>query len=209
MDKEGGESGAKEEGDNNCPICLSAYLNENKAETECGHSFCRGCILDLLKSSPRQGFAKCPYCRQVVSVFDVMCGGSTLCERLNTIFGGVYVQGNTVGLASYHFEEAGSYICYSSAPPFWRLDDGTPPPERKPFENSSYDPETRTFRGVVNWSPVAFHGDSRWVYRIVFSEDFMAIEGGEVTAYQTQQEESSGVHLYGQHLFYVRVFRIE
>ena len=114
-----------------------------KAETECGHSFCRGCILDLLKSSPRQGFAKCPYCRQVVSVFDVMCGGSTLCERLNTIFGGVYVHGNTEGLPSYHFEEAGSYICLFCSAILKRK-------KRKPFENSSYDPETRTFRGIVN-----------------------------------------------------------
>lgn len=66
----------------------------------------------------------------------------------------------------------------------------------------------RTFRGVVNWSPVAFHGDSRWVYRIVFSEDFTAIAGGEVTAYNGQEEETRDVHVYGQHLFYVRLFHL-
>ena len=142
MDEVGrpGEDGA--EGDK-CSICLEAYQLENKAQTECGHCFCRACILDVLRISPRPGFARCPYCRRVVSAFDIVCGGETLWERPHTIFGGIYVQGNTEGLASYHFEEAESYISYSAAPPIWRLDDGTPPPERKPFESSSYDPDTR------------------------------------------------------------------
>lgn len=195
------------EGDK-CPICLVASLNENEltVETKCGHSFCMACILDVFKSSPCQWSAKCPYCRQVMSAFDVLCGSQALCERPHMIFGGVYVQCNTVGLASYHFDEVESYISYSSAPPQWRLDDGTPPPERKPFENSSYDPESRTFRGVINW-PITFGEDSKWVYRIVFSEDYMQIDGGEVTAYKAQ-EEPSDVHVYGQHLIYVRVFHI-
>ena len=192
-----------------CPICLVAYLNEqNKAETACGHGFCRACILDVLKTSHRQGFTNCPYCRQKVSIFDIVCGGRKLAEHPNTIYGSIYVQGNKEGLASYHFEEEESYISYSAAPPYWRLDDGTPPPEKKSFEETSYDPDTRTFKAVVNWSPVAFHKDSRWEYRIVFSEDFLTTEGGEVTAYQSEGQEGD-VHIYGQHLVYKRVFDME
>ena len=165
-------------------------------------------MVDVLKASVPQDRANCPYCRQVISVFDVICNGEALIKRPDTIFGGIYVQGNTIGLASYHFQEEESYISYSAAPPFWRLDDGSSPPVRKPFENSSYDPLTRTFNAVVHWSPVTFHGDLKWNYRIVFSEDFMTISGGEVTAYQNKNVPSD-VHVYGQHLVYARVFDID
>ena len=130
-------------------------------------------------------------------------------ELPKTLFGGIYVQGGTEGLASYHFAEQESYISYSAAPFFWRLDDGSPPPVRKPFLNTSYDMETRTFRGIINWSPVNWNGNSKWIYRIVFSEDFMTIESGEVITYDAQGEETAETHVYGQHLFYMRVFDIE
>ena len=112
------------------------------------------------------------------------------------------------GLAIYYFEEEESYISYSTAPLYWHLGDGSPPPVRKPFLNSSYDMDTRTFRGTVDWSLVHWHGNSKWVYRIVVSEDFMAIDNGEVVMYDSQ-EENNEVYAYGQHLFHVRLLDVE
>ena len=34
---------------------------------------------------------------------------------------------------------------------------------------ASYDERTRTFRGVINWAPNTFGGDSKWTYKMVFS----------------------------------------
>ena len=47
----------------------------------------------------------------------------------------IYIQGNQIGLASYHFsfDEDGPYISYESAPSFWLLDDGSRPPSKKFF----------------------------------------------------------------------------
>ena len=54
----------------------------------------------------------------------------------------------TEGLASYHFNSLEDcYISYDAAPETWRLDDGCRPPSKKPWEEVSYDPETRIFRG--------------------------------------------------------------
>eukprot|EP00435_Cladocopium_sp_Y103_P026482 s2911_g6.t1 len=39
------------------------------------------------------------------------------------------------------------YISYDAAPETWRLDDGSRPPPKKPWEEVSYDPDTRIFRG--------------------------------------------------------------
>ena len=184
-----------------CPICLETHLNTTVAETTCGHKFCKPCVIRLLKTS-----FKCPVCRHRVSVFDTTWVGSRkmLMEPLSTIFDSIYVQGGTKGVASYHFSEEESYISYSAAPPIWQLDDGSSPPEKKPFEDISYDPLTRMFKGVVNWTPVSFHGDSKWVYRIIFSEDFLEIEGGEVTAYNTEGNKQNDVHIFAYHLFYNR-----
>ena len=207
MDEARKEGSTSPEGDH-CPICLAVYLPNFEAQTECGHKFCRQCIVSVLKASRPQWLAKCPLCRETISAFNTRCGGQKLVELPKTLFGGIYVQG-TEGLASYHFAEQESYISYSAAPFFWRLDDGSPPPVRKPFLNTSYDMETRTFRGIINWSPVNWNGNSKWVYRIVFSEDFMTIESGEVIMYDAQGEETAETHVYGQHLFYMRVFDIE
>jgi hypothetical protein len=122
---------------------------------------------------------------------------------VTTIFGGVYLQGDREGLASYHFNEDGSYISYKAAPPAWRLDDGSPPPVTKPFLNATYDPSIRTFRAIVDWSSVNFSGAAQWIYRIVFSEDFTIIESGEVLSYGAEGEKKRW-HIYEQDLFYVR-----
>jgi len=125
---------------------LCSVLAKSVVETNCGHMFCRQCIVNVLKASQPMRLAKCPCCRQTISPFNMVCGGQKLVEYPTTIFGGIYIQCNMEGLASYHFEEEESYISYSAAPPYWRLDDGSPPPVKKPFLNSSYNMDTRTFR---------------------------------------------------------------
>merc|ERR1719238_1609018 len=99
--------------------------------------------------------------------------GNLLAEPdTDTPFGCIFVQRGGLGLASYHFDAPDDcYISYAEAPANWRLADGTPPPDKKPWVEHSYDPDTFTFRGVITWSPT-FSGMDRWEYEIVFSEDF-------------------------------------
>ena len=66
------------------------------------------------------------------------------------------------------------------------MDDGSKPPANKYFEDCSYNEASRTFIGVIRWSEVTFGGDSRWEYRLVFSEDFQTIESGEVRSFDDQ-----------------------
>ena len=90
-------------------------------------------------------------------------------------------------MASYHFypeADGGSYISYASAPEFWKLDNGEMPPEKKPWMDVSYDMETRTFRGKINWAPNSFEGKSMMEFRLVFDEGFtMVMEESALTAY--------------------------
>ena len=130
------EGSTSPEGDQ-CPICFAVYLAESAVDTDCGHTFCWQCIVNVLKASQPLWLAKCPCCRQTISPFSMVCSGQKLVEYPTTIFGGVYIQCNMESLASYHFKEEESYILYSAAPPYWHLDDGSPPPVRKPFLNSS------------------------------------------------------------------------
>lgn len=190
-----------------CPICLTDQSTDNLLQTKCEHQFCRSCIAELLNGALA---ATCPVCRRGITAFDTtrVSTGLSLMERPTTVFGGVYVQSNTVGLASYHFSEEESYISYSTAPPSWRLDNGTPPPIKKPFLNSFYDGSSRTFRAVVDWSDVNFHGDAEWIYRMVFSEDFTCIERGEVISYDARGVKGNW-HAYQQDLFYVRLQEID
>lgn len=185
-----------------CPVCLTTQLFEDLLVTKCDHKFCKPCVIQLLGESP---LTSCPVCREKISAFDTtrLSSGQVLMERPTTIFGGTYVQGNTEGLASYHFNEEESYISYSAAPQSWRLDDGSPPPVKKPFLNSMYDPGSRTFRAIVDWSGVNFGGDAKWIYRMVFSEDFTQIEGGEVLSYGAAGEKRRW-EAYEQNLFYIR-----
>jgi hypothetical protein len=112
----------------------------------------------------------------------------------------LYIQAGSIGAASYWFDSnlSESYILYDPAVIGWRLDDGSLPPVKKYFENPSYDPSTRTFQGVIRWEPVAFNGDSRWEYRIVFSENFTIIESGEVVSHG----ETEKTHAYQRDLQY-------
>ena len=105
-----------------------------------------------------------------------------------TIFGSVFVQGFAYagvheGVASYHFDSPSEcYISYANAPDSWLLDDGSVPPRRKAFEQTSYEEETRTFRGVITW-PQGFDGAARWDYTMVFARDFSYICSGKVQPY--------------------------
>jgi hypothetical protein len=102
----------------------------------------------------------------------------------------MYVQGDSIGVASYWFDRnpSQSYIFYDPvACPRWFLDDGSMPPLRKYFEKASYDGRTRTFRGQIHWYPATFAGDSSWEYMIVFSDDFKRIAAGTI---QTRGVES-------------------
>jgi hypothetical protein len=103
--------------------------------------------------------------------------------EVSTIFGCTYVQGQTEGLASYHFEsETACFISYAAAPDHWTLDDGSRPPEQKHFSDVSYNPLTRTFTGKIDWSPRLFGGDQIWAYKLIFSDNFDIVCGGHIKA---------------------------
>lgn len=133
-------------------------------------------------AKPPEWAGECPLCRAHTSVYNLRdASGSFLAETdVKSLYGCVFVQGGTLGFASYHFDAPDDcYLSYESAPSAWRLEDGSAPPAKKPWTEISYDPDTLTFRGVVEWSP-AFAGMDRWDYKIIFAEDFAGVVGGEV-----------------------------
>ena len=201
------EESGKDQDSVECPICLTLHPLQNLLQTKCDHKFCRSCVASLFKDELR---SVCPLCRRTVTPYDTVRISTqrALAEQPTTIYGGVYVQAGTVGLASYHFSPEESYICYSAAPTTWRLDDGAPPPVRKPFLNATYDSSSRTFRAVVDWSEVNFGGDAEWIYRMVFSEEFSTIERGEVVSYDAMGRKGMW-HVYEQDLFYERLEKID
>ncbi len=162
-----------------CPICLSEKDGSELCVTTCSHTFCTHCFTRSLGSSEvgaRMRRGRCPMCREPVSLYStrrLQCGQMLLAPACESIVGEVYTQGRRgcLGVASYHFDTLEqTYISYAAALPEWRLDDGSAPPERKYFEETSYDGATRTFRGIIRWEPVPFNGASRWEYEMVPSE---------------------------------------
>ena len=117
-------------------------------------------------------------------------------------FGNCYVQENTVGLASYHFDGNTPYISYENAPDYWRLDDNQKPPMRKKFQDWSYDSTTRSFQGDIAWTEATFRGEALWKYKFVFSRDFNRIESGSVTCFDTESEITEVVQ-FGRELVYI------
>merc|ERR1712129_166624 len=104
------------------------------------------------------------------------------------------------------------YISYANAPSQWRLADGSAPPSKKPFCNTSYDERTKTFRGSVEWDPT-FGGASRWVYEITFAHDFSRVTDGSMQPYSPTGRKQSllkfgdpsrGVGFFGRQLYYVQ-----
>jgi len=164
-----------------CSICLGVL--DQPCATPCGHTFCRRCVVDMLASGQGTWYGACPLCREPLNIYDVRDVGSgraLASPPVSTIFGSIFVQASGLGVASYHFDtKEDCYISYAEAPRSWRLDDGTSPPAKKPFEDPSWDPSTRTFRGNISWDP-PFNGARRWEYEIVFACDFSAIVGGRV-----------------------------
>mmetsp|Transcript_26727 Transcript_26727/g.40548 ORF Transcript_26727/g.40548 Transcript_26727/m.40548 type:complete len:307 (+) Transcript_26727:3-923(+) len=157
------------------------------------------CLLGHMAS---QGRGKsCPLCRHPMSTDTVKLEstGEPLAPptEAQPFWGSVYVQRGGVGVASYHFESPEvSYISYSAAPATWRRDDGSRPPAKKPFENASWDPDERVFRGEITWNP-PFHGDTHWTYEMNFAEDLETIVGGTVTKQDGNADMFSQVPGYG------------
>ncbi|CAE7885821.1 unnamed protein product, partial [Symbiodinium microadriaticum] len=125
---------------------------------------------------------------------------------LETIWGQVYVQtGGGLGFASYHFHHPGEcYISYERANnnTFPKLDDGSQPPAKKYFEEVVYDPGTRCFRGVIDWSPSSWQGDEKWVYNMVFSADLDSIVAGTVHAIPANKAKQTKELRFGVNLHY-------
>lgn len=132
-----------------------------------------------------------------------------------TLWGNVFVQGMTVGYASYHFVspdgegEYGAYISYehfkcSYWPP---LDDGSPVPSRVPFVNISYDSSTRTFRGHIPWYDrygTSWQGCTSWEYEMTFDSEFLCIVSGEVKNIRNiLNQQPTEAYCYGQELNYI------
>jgi len=165
-----------------CAVCLGPC--EDPCFTPCGHTYCRRCIVRVLDMRAPSWLGSCPLCLRKISLYSIRdASGVPLAEAsVTSLYGGVYVQVGGLGIASYHFDnERDCYISYERAPPQWKLDDGSAPPSKVPFEAASFEPETRTFRGTVNWTP-SFDGDLEWKFSIVFAEDFCCIVDGNIEA---------------------------
>lgn len=166
-----------------CPICLGEL--EAACRTPCNHVYCETCLRSSLKS---WGAGACPLCRAPISLFSVRSVASDAPLRtpdVSTVFGLAFLQHGAVGVASYHFDAPDScYISYAAAPPEWRLDEGSPPPQRKAFTSVAFDEVSRTFEGTILWDEETFGGAAKWVYSLTFSEDYNLICGGEMTSYR-------------------------
>lgn len=203
-------SSANKEGPNRdppqeCAVCLDVL--KDVCKTSCNHYFCRDCIKRSILFPPPHSATVCPYCRAPTSLYtvkDVSSGLPLKSSDVNSIFGLTFIQAGEVGVASYHFDSLDdSYISYASCPPAWKLGDGSQPAARKPFTNTNYDAETRTFTGEIDWSPTTFGGDAQWQYTMVFDHGFNAIVQGHVVAIAPDGSSSSR-SLFGKGLFYRR-----
>ncbi|CAE7910521.1 unnamed protein product [Symbiodinium necroappetens] len=150
----------------------------------CNHKFCRHCIIQVLKSRAPEWAGDCPLCRIHISVYNLRDEHDELLVQPDVLelWGCIFVQNGQTGLASYHFDSPDQcYISYEQAPAHWRLDDGSKPPSKKYWTDVSFDAKNSTFRGIISWD-TPFDGETKWVYRIQFSEDFAGIIGGDLVA---------------------------
>jgi len=105
-----------------------------------------------------------------------------------SLWGNTFIQGNTFGMAAYHFEIDFSppYISYDNimCSLTWpTLDDGQPIPSRIYFKQLMWDSKTRTFEGVIDWMEThgtTWQGMSSWTYQMVFDTNFMCILSGNI-----------------------------
>ena len=123
----------------------------------------------------------------------------------NPLFGKVYVQNGTVGLASYHFDGPGDvYINYTAAPYNWYMDNYEPFPDEKPFAEMAFDIPARTFWGTIDWSTpedTTVNGAEYWEYEMIFSADFGTISGGSIEMYSPADVLLDEAY-FGSDLFY-------
>jgi RING-finger-containing E3 ubiquitin ligase len=182
------------EGVKDCAICYEVIVDE--CRLPCSHWFCSNCIvsfinntISLSENDEGNDILLCPICRREVNISDITReNGDKLFFQPTTIIDGAYIQCETEGLASYHFPSIeSSYISYESPECLmWpTLDDGSRPPPRKYFINPSYNEGTKTFRGDIDWSPTKWDGEMLWRYKMVFSEDFLIIESGNLHSFDT------------------------
>ena len=189
-----------------CPVCLD--IMHKKCYTRCNHMFCQECIVKVLQSNNDD---ICPVCRNPIKLTDIKLyeTNGPLLPNLK-ICGGVYIQGNEEGLASYHFDsETDCYISYASPSCImWpSLDDGERPPIKKPFVNVSINEIERTFCGEIHWAPTAWIGDVLWSYKMHFSEDYDSIVSGNCVAYDSVENGNSlNTHEFGSTLIYRRLY---
>lgn len=130
-----------------------------------------------------------------------------------------FVQLGVWGFGSYHLgpsspgilggDGAGSFISFESAlcAALQKLDDGSPLPERKMFEDTRYDPKTRTFWATVRWpAPSTCQGAERWEVQMVFDEAFGEIAAGEIRFFAPGDATAPPmkVHRFGVELRYKR-----
>jgi len=185
-----------------CTICNEDV--KNPVYPSCNHKCCKNCLIK--KVSLEAFLNKCPICQRKIFL---SCTndreGKPLLKRRAKIWGNIFVQkrwydmyddgessagdNESLGYASYHFEEEKSYISYSSAPASWTLSDGSKPPDKKFFENLNFDESTRTITASIFWEDNPFNGDIRWDYTLKFSEDFTTIESGFVHGYGKDDDE--------------------
>ena len=67
------------------------------------------------------------------------------------------------------------YLDISQLPgTYWKLDDGSPIPDRKYFQDWSFNVQSRTFKGTVDW-PISAKGYSKWYYEMIFDSEFNKI----------------------------------
>jgi len=168
-----------------CPICFGA--STETAATPCGHVFCQPCIEHVMnsnKSDPTK--ACCPMCRADMCLFDLRAGDGSLLHSRNQewseLAGCIFVQAREFGLASFHFEDSTSaHVSYEHPRcQNLRLDDGSPLPSRKAFEDAFWHAPTRTFHGTLKWAPSSLKGSANWRFVMQFASEFGYICGGSV-----------------------------
>jgi hypothetical protein len=127
----------------------------------------------------------------------------------HSIYGHIYEQQSTIGLASYHFvSPENAYISYAAAPKSWRLADGSPPPAQKHTVSPSYDRDvaSRTFHGTIFWGTNHLAGNSAyWMYEMRFSSDLRTIDSGVVRSFALDGTEDRDPIRFGIDLVYEQV----
>ena len=129
----------------------------------------------------------------------------------DSLWGNVFCQGFTVGLASYHFMKSdgnpneynySAYISYENPKTGqWPdLDNGQPIPSHAYFRNIQWNEQTRTFKGDILWMEdhgTTWTGHSKWMYEITFDSTFKFIVSGTCTM------ESGEPLQFGRDLVYI------